>query len=146
MKKYSLKNDKGQLLLIGGILITFLILAMVTISINISDINKPVYKKDFIRQDYANIKEEFGRTLKAKLEDKIQEITTVSDANAICIPYFNDVRDMFIFVVKSDGNYFNAEYIEPFFNNGGSVKGLKVRLTFINEKESITEEVTYEFV
>lgn len=146
MKKYSLKNDEGQLLLIGGILITFLILAMVTISISISDINKPVYKKDFIRQDYANIKEEFGRALNSKLEDKIHEITSDADADAICKPYFNDVRDMFIFVVKSDGNYFNAEYMEPFFNSGGSIKGLEVRLTFSNEKESISEVIIYEFI
>ena len=146
MKKYSLKNDEGQLLLIGGILITFLILAMVTISISISDINKPVYKKDFIRQDYTNIREEFGRVLYYELEDKIHEITSEADADAICKPYFNDVRDMFIFTVKSDGNYFNAVYKEPFFNSGGSIKGLKVELTLSNEKETISEVVIYEFV
>lgn len=145
MRRSSLNNDEGQLLLIGGVLITFLILAMAAISISISDINKPVYKKDFILQDYANIREEFGRTLNCKMQDKLIDITSVADADTICRPYFYDAKEMFVFTAKTEGNFFNAEYLEPFFNSDSSLKGLKVRLTFSNEKESISEVVIYEF-
>jgi hypothetical protein len=145
MKQYSLKNNEGQLLLIGGIIITFLILAMAAISISVSEINKPIYKKEFIRQNYANIREEFGRTYNDSIKDKKQWIkqTEPSSENTICKPYFNYTTQLFIFVAKSDGNYFNAVYVSTDYNVDGSFKGLTADLSFNNGKESISERVIY---
>jgi len=146
MKKTSLKNDQGQLLLIGGVIITFLILAMSAISISVSNINKPVSKTDFIRQDYANIREEFGRALYDKLKDKRLDVTPADDASShpICRTHFEYQKEMFIYTAKLDGYYFNAVYFSTDYS-GGLFIGLTADLTFSNEKESVSERVTYVF-
>ena len=144
MKKsfFCKKNNEAQLLLIGGVIIAFLIIAMSSISISISDINKPVHKTDFIRQNYANIREEFGRTLNDTLENVSGDIeNNTTDKNTIFMPNFNYTKQMYIFVAKSNGNNFNVDNPELIFPDGddSNLTGVNVKLSFGNEKEFITE-------
>lgn len=138
------KNNKSQLLLIGGVLTTILILSMAMISISIPDITKPVYKKDFIQYEYTNVREEFGILLKGNLKKVITNIVDNDTFDEFGNPHFNETKEMFIFIEKSHGNYFNAEHIADSLYVYGPTKTLQIKLILINEKETISEVVTYE--
>ena len=140
------KNNKSQLLLIGGVLTTILILSMAMISISIPDITKPVYKKDFILYEYTNVREEFGVLLKGNLKKVVDNIIDKDSFIDYGEAHFTETKDMFIFIEKSHGNYFNAEYDpdDPLFFSSGPPKTVEITLTLKNEKEIISEVVTYE--
>lgn len=136
------KNNKSQLLLIGGVLTTILILSMAMISISIPDITKPVYKKDFIQYEYTNVREEFGILLKGNLKKVIDDIDGDAKFDDYGILHFDETKEMFIFIEKSHGNYFNAEYRD--YVDSSSPKAVEIKLTLKNEKDIISEVVTYE--
>jgi len=137
------KNNKSQLLLIGGVLTTILILSMAMISISIPDITKPVYKKDFIQYEYTNVREEFGILLKGNLKKVINDIDSEATFNDFGNLHFIETKEMFVFIEKSHNNYFNAEYIAGTYISGPP-KTVEIKLTLKNEKEIISEVVTYE--
>lgn len=136
-----IKNNESQLLLIGGVLITIIILSMTMISISIPDITKPVYKKDFIKYEYANIREEFGVLLNDNLEGVIDHISDSDTFDEFGMLHFEETKQMFSYLEKSHGNYFNAEYVDF---SSGPPKKVEIKLTLKNEKETITEIVEYE--
>jgi len=147
-RRKILRSNKSQLLLIGGVIITILMLSMAVISISIPDITRPVYKKDFISYEFANVREEFGILLKGNMKKIIDDIDPTepgADFDSLGLPHFDETKDMFIFIEKKHGNYFNAEYISGSYNPGspGSPKTVQVELTLKNEKETISEVVTY---
>lgn len=144
-RRKILRKNKSQLLLIGGVIITFLMLSMAMVSISIPDITRPVYKKDFILYEFANVKEEFGILLKGNMKKIIDDIDPSEDDvnfNSLGVPHFDETKEMFIFIEKLNGNYFNAEYITGSYKH--APKTVQVELTLKNEKELISEVVTYE--
>ena len=135
------KNKKAQLLLIGGVLITFLILSLSMISISIPDITRPIYKKDFINYEYSNVKEEFGVLLNVSLKKVREYINDENTFEEYGKAHFNETKEMFVYIEKTNGNYFNVEYLN--YDAGSSPKTIRVRLTLRNNKENISEVVHY---
>ena len=142
----KIKNDdSGQLLLLGGVMLTILIISLAVISTSVSDIYISVDNTDFIKSEYDNIRREFGLALESNLIDKLEYVTPGTDGDNIVLPYFNDVKDVFIFTESLYGNYFDANFIRNNFSPEEEAIGMIVELTFDNGKESITEEVEYVF-
>ena len=143
MQKIS-NNNQGQLFLLGGVILTVLIISLAVISTNVSDIYIRVDDTDYIKPDYDNIRKEFGLTLEEQLSDNLRYITESDDS--LVTPIFNYVKDIFIFAQSLHGNYFNAVYDSMTFTPDGSANGITVTLTLDNGIEQISEEVTYHFV
>jgi hypothetical protein len=132
------RND-GQLLLLGGVMITVFIVALAVISISLSDINIPIDKKSFIKLDFDNARREFGVALQDRLEDKSSYIN-YEDIVSI---YFNDTRDIFIFAEGLRGNCFDAVYLGISYKFDNSPDTILVGLSLSNKNDYIYEEVKY---
>lgn len=142
-KKQIIKSNDGQLLLLAGIIISISIIAFASITAELStNIGITIDKSSFLKSNYDNVRKEFGVALQDNLEGKLDyQKTTVENLVNL---YFNDTRETFVFYVESlHSNYFDAEFLELTYN-AGQINGLKAVLTLANEKEYISEVVTYE--
>jgi len=134
-------NKDGQIFLLGGVVITIAILVFGVVITSLSDVTESVNKESFLLDDYNNIRKEFGIIL----NNNIGEYITGADENINIINfYFNDSRDVFVFIGATHGYYFNSEFIGLTYK-GDDPDGLIARLTLSNDYDYICEEVSYTF-
>lgn len=135
-KNFNQKNDKGQLLLLAGVIITILIVVSSILSVNLSISNRPSDEKTFIRSEFVNIREKFGFALNDKLNNDLMQHEDV--VNAV----FNETIKQFRFSLARYDYYFNAELYEIKFVDGQN-EGLTVNLTMSNKHDTISEQIYY---
>ena len=136
MRKNRSKDD-AQLLAMGGILISIIVISSAVITINLSNSSIPLDKSDFIKTDFDNIRKEFGVALQDRLEEKMDY-----DEEDIK-KFFYDIALTFSFAESLRDNYFFAEYIEITNTVDDRPNGIKAKLTVGNKNEFITEVVQY---
>ena len=134
-------NNEAQLLTMGGILVSIIIISSAIITINLSNVSTPLDKNDFIKYEFDNVRKEFGVALQDKLENKIQYATR--DNDALVRYYFNDTSMVFAYTEFLRGNYFKAEYLGLTFDTEDRADGIIARLVLGNDREYIIEEVEY---
>ena len=142
MKHYKKikKNSKNeaQLLLLAGIFISVSIVALSSVIVSLVDADVSIDETSYIKSDYDNVRKEFGMALKDKLGDSDYSESSI-------ITHFNNTRDTFIFFIESlNGNYFNAEYLEPIYNDNNELTGIKCFIKLGNDKEFVSEILTYD--
>ena len=139
---YDVKNrNDAQLLTMGGVLVSIIIISSAIITINLSNVITPLDKNDFIKHEFDNVRKEFGVALQDKLKNKIQYVTR--DNDALVSFYFNDISRSFAYIEFLRGNYFKAEYLGLTFDTEDRADGVIACLTLDNTKERIIEEVEY---
>ena len=141
-KRKSLKKDsEAQLFLIGGVMITVVIIGLAVVSIEIPEATKSYSEENFLKTDYNNVREEFGIALQDELGDKLQYISGCDDE--VIISYFNEIRGYFAFAAYLHGNDFSASYndVGSFFSSSGAE--MRVVLMLGNDEDFIEEEVVY---
>jgi len=135
-------DDRSQVLLLAGVAITIAIISFAMVSVSLSSIHMPIDKSSFIKSEFDNIRREFGVALIDKAEDGLKYPKNIF--NDLFMLYFNDTRDVFIFVEVLHDNYFYAELVEITYTVD-EPRGFIVLLTLFNEDEYISEEISYEF-
>jgi hypothetical protein len=136
------KENNAQLLLLGGIIISVILIASAAIAINLSNISIPLDKTSSIKTDYDNIRKEFGIALKDNVKDYLTEFDP-DDALQLTQMYSEDIKDTFVFFIESyNDNYFDAEIGEEW--KDGIVGVITVKLTLSDSDEIIQEEVVYD--
>jgi len=142
MKKINKKNN-AQLLLLGGIMISIILIASASIAISLSNISIPLDKTSSIKTDYDNIRKEFGIALKDNIN---QYLLTFDSVNALKLTkiHFEDIKNTFVFFIENfNDNYFDAEIVNDDWKD--DVTGvITVKLTLSDSDETIQEEVVYD--
>ena len=151
-KRSIRKENNAQLLLLGGIIISVILIASASIAISLSNVSIPLDKTSSIKSDYDNIRKEFGIALK----DNVKEYFMVFNASAsssLTKIFFEDIKNTFTFFIETfNDNYFDAEILEELVGSGpdttiwrGSVVGvMTVKMTLSDSDEIIQEEVVYD--
>jgi hypothetical protein len=137
-----IKNNKGQLITLAGIMITISILSVAFVSVNLSSIYLPLKKGSFLKEEYDNVRREFGGVLKDRLNEKLDY--EASDFMKCFNYYFNETKDIFSYIETLCGFYFNAEFISMLYKNN-MPSGFVCVLTLSNDNQYIEEEVIYDF-
>jgi len=131
-------QSDGQLLMVGGVAITIIILTLGVVSLSLVDITVPIEKKLYIKPEFDNVRKEFG----VALEERLGDLSKYS-VDTIKL-HFNETLDSFVYVEALRGNYFNASYEGILYKNHVP-SGLFVTLTLMNADERVNEEVAYVF-
>ncbi len=129
-------DNKGQLLIIGGIIVTIFIVFSAVLTVNLSATHKPVDKTSFITPEYNNVREKFGYALNDRLSTELMGFDNVVFA------IFNDTKAEFKYGELRHGYYFDAELVQ-IRSVDGKPEGLEVTLTLSNKKDSISDNVYY---
>ena len=95
-KNVDFKNDdRGQLFIIGGVMITLAILSLAVISTNLPDVAIPHDETSYLKPEYDNIRQEFGIALQNTLGSKLKYVPT-NDDDDILHTYFNQIKNVFV--------------------------------------------------
>jgi len=137
-----IKENKGQLLTVAGIIITISILSIAFVSINLSSIYMPIEKGSFLKNEYGNIRREFGGVIQDNLNGKLDY--EQEDFIKIFNYYFNETKDIFTYVETLHGYYFNAEFVSILYKNNAPSSFVCV-LTLSSDYQYTQEEVKYDF-
>ena len=145
LKSYSnnrfRKND-AQLLLLGGIIITVILISSASIAISLSNVSIPLDKTSSIKGDYENIRKEFGIALKDNVGEYLDDFE-YEISKDLTVLFFEDIKNSFIFFIEIyNNNYFDAEILEIWKDD--TVGVLLVRLTLSDSDEKIQEDVVYD--
>lgn len=135
----KLSNDnKGQLLLLTGISICISIVVLSTIAANLTGMDLSVTQSTSLKEEYDNLRSEFGIVLRDNLADKLNnEKNRVMTAKA----YFENIRQVFTFYVQT---YYDNTFNATLDTSSITERSLTVTLTLSNEKQLISEVVTYD--
>ncbi|MEF8879433.1 MAG: hypothetical protein V5A64_03465 [Candidatus Thermoplasmatota archaeon] len=129
-------DDKGQLLIVAGVLISIMIVTSAIVSVNLAATNKPVDKGTFIKSEFEDVRETFGFALQDQLS---QDVAESEDALQTV---FNDTKNQFSFAESRRDYYFNAEYLETKYV-ADKPDSVKVRIILKNERDSVSDVVYY---
>jgi len=140
LKKRNL-NDKGQIFLIGGVMITLVIISLAVLSIQISQVTSSYTDKYYLKNEYENICEEFGIMLEDKLGGNLRYVSNPDDT--IIVATFNEINDYFSYASSIHGNSFHASYDVTNSNVSSSAARLRVQMSLSNEYDSIQNEIDY---
>ncbi len=140
--KRNLDNNSGQLFLMGGVIITLLIIGLAVVSTSLSEVTTEYKKENYLRDEYVNIRNEFGVALQDRIESKFNYVFLGNDQ--IIQTYFEKIRDEFVFVEKLHGYNFNAEYVDCFYTTGDKVESVSIKLILSNGEDSVSEIVNYD--
>jgi len=140
------KEKNAQLLLLGGIIITVILITSASIAISLSNVSIPLDKTSSIKNNYDNIRKQFGIALKDNVKDYLEEFGPQS-SKTLVEQYFEDVKSTFSFFIETyNDNYFDAT-ITDIWNDGSGIEiegVLKIELTYSDNDEEIVEEVVYD--
>jgi len=140
-----LDDNRGQLLMLAGIIITISILSLALVSISLSGEVSISKKNSFIKNEYDNVRTEFGVALKDRLVDLSNY--NGEDFNTTIKEYILDTEDIFVFTENLDGYFFDVIFIKDNAGNdefvimkGSDKIGVKLNLFLTNGGESVYEE------
>jgi len=134
MRKFSDKN--GQLLVVAGVIVTIMIVVASIATINITSVTQPIDKTSFIRNEFENVRSDFGYYLEDMLSSEV--LSDSKELNKV----FNDSVGLFKFAEARHNYYFDAELVDVIaYSDVPDV--LKVNLTLKDLDDSISEYVYY---
>ena len=134
-------NDDGQIFLIGGVMITLVIISLAVLSIQISEVTSSYTDKYYLKNDYENICEEFGIMLEDKLGENLRYVSGPNDA--IIVASFNEINDYFSYASSLHGTSFHASYNATNSNVSSSAARLRVYMSLSNEYDCVQGEIDY---
>jgi len=130
-------NNNGQLFIVAGVIITIMIVVSAIVTIDISSVTRPIDKSNFIKNEFENIKADFGYYINDILT------TEVLEDNAELQKIFDDSNSLFKFAEARHNYYFNAKLILPVLSYSDKKDTLKVEVTLSDSDDSISEVVYY---
>lgn len=137
-----IKDDKGQLITLAGIVIVISILSVAFVSINLSSIYIPIEKGSFLKNEYENVRQEFGFMMQDNVNEKLSYEN--NEFVGIFNNYFNDTKDVFTYIETLHGYYFNAEFVDILYKDN-SPSGFICVLTLSTDNQFVEEEIKYDF-